>query len=336
MKPYFSTFPAGTESIVEKALQSPILDVSVRDKYSGLVVYESSHSIDDIKRIRFFQNSFLLLYETQESLSLREILNRLRTNNVFVEKFKKALSKGVKSFKIVASLENQTVAIPPIQLKKLESYIVDETGLSIADKYQDTEIWIIQRREGFTLAGLRITFSGRHITKPEKGQLSSPITNILCLASDPSSEDVVLDPFAGHGGIIFERAIAFPYKKIIAIDKDPILVKKIKERAKNSYKNLIIEQDNAESLKLADESVDAIITDPPWGLYEKGDIKDLYQNMLTESYRILVKKGRLVVLTGAKNVFEEVLKQISGLELVTKTDVLVSGKKAAIYKLVKQ
>lgn len=164
------------------------------------------------------------------------------------------------------------------------------------------------------------------------------MANILCLVSKPSSKDIILDPFAGYGGIIFERASAFPYEKIIALEKDPNLVKKMKERAKNSKKNLIIEQGNVESLKLADASVGVIITDPPWGMYEKGvkgDIRELYKKMLAEFRRVLVREGRLVVLTGAKDVFEEILKHISDLKMVAKTNVLVSGKKAAIYKIQK-
>lgn len=338
MNAYFSTFPAGAEFIVEKTLKKRESNINVREVYSGLISYESIFSPHDIRQIRFFQNSFLSLYKTKETLSLREILNKLRTEKIFTESLKEVLPKGIKSFKIVASVENQTVAMPPIQSKKLESHIVNETGLLLAAKYPDVEIWIIQRREGFILIGLRITYPDHRVPKPKGGELSSQMANILCLVSEPLPKDMVLDPFAGYGGIVFERATAFPYQKIIAFEQEGALVKQMKVRAKNFGKNLIIEQGNAKSLKLADASVDVIITDPPWGMYEKGvegDIQDLYQKILAEFQRVLVKDGRVIILTGAKEVFEAALSKFPELELKEKFNVLVSGKKAAIYKLKK-
>ena len=338
MATYFSTFPAGAESIVEKGLHKLDSGVLVASKHSGMVIYESKLPIADIEKIRFFNNSFSLLYEIKGTPTLREMLNKLRTDELFIKELRKVVPDKARTFKIVASVENQNVVMPPIQRKKLEIYIADETRLSLSPQHPNNEIWIIQRKEGFVLVGLRLTYTDPSIYKSKKGELSPQMANIMCQVSEPSPNDIVLDPFAGYGGIVFERAKAFPYKKIIAIEKDSNLVRKMKERAKSFDTNLLIEQGNAGSLKLADKSVNVIITDPPWGIYERGingDIEVLYQKMLEEFRRVLTKEGRLIVLTGAKDIFEEILKHISNLKMIAKNDVLVSGKKAAIYKVVK-
>jgi len=49
---------------------------------------------------------------------------------------------------------------------------------------------------------------------------------------------------------------------------------------------------------------------------------------------VLVPNGILVVLTGAKKIFEEAFKGTANtLTMENRYDILVSGKKAAIYKL---
>ena len=336
MKPYFSTFPAGAESIVERALKKQSPDIEVRNTYSGLVIYDSKYSVSNIRQIRFFQNSFALLYEMGGIFSLKEIFNKLRTDEEFIERLKKALPRKAKFFKLVASVENQTMVMPHIQLGKLESRIIRETKLVLSTKSPDAEIWIVQRREGFVLVGLRITYPDPRVPKPERGELSSQMSNILCLASGPSSRDTVLDPFAGYGGIIFEIANTFPYKKIIAVENNELLIRRMRMLSRKMNKAIDIKHGYAQSLNLPDESVDVIITDPPWGMYSNGlDITGLYSKVLNECERVLVGKGRMTVLTGAKHEFEEALEKSSSLTLKDKTDVLVSGKKAAIYQVFK-
>ena len=63
-------------------------------------------------------------------------------------------------------------------------------------------------------------------------------------------------------------------------------------------------------------------------------VSELYTKMLKEFKRVLTRDGRIVVLTGAKEEFEMALDQESAFELVEKFNMLVSGKKAAIYKLI--
>jgi len=55
--------------------------------------------------------------------------------------------------------------------------------------------------------------------------------------------------------------------------------------------------------------------------------------MLKEFIRILREDGILTIVMGQKELFEGILKPLSELVLVEKYDILVSGKKAAIYKL---
>jgi len=141
--------------------------------------------------------------------------------------------------------------------------------------------------------------------------------------SEPNRDDVFFDPFAGSGAIAKAR-LSFPYTKIIAGDIRP--------------KNQHIQKVDATKLDNFDnESIDKIVTDPPWGFFgEKINITDLYTKSLNSFYRVLKKDGLLVILVGDRDFFENILAKFKDkFTIKQKLYVLVSGKKAGIYKLVK-
>jgi len=133
-----------------------------------------------------------------------------------------------------------------------------------------------------------------------------------------------------------ERARAFPYQKIIASDHNPELFKKLNARFRKKSDRVVLGKWDALNLnQLEDRSVDKIVTDPPWGLYSHQDVdlQAFYENMLAEFNRILKPEGTLVILTAQKTLFERALDKIPELSLVSKFEILVSGKKAGIYKV---
>lgn len=88
-----------------------------------------------------------------------------------------------------------------------------------------------------------------------------------------------------------------------------------------------------------DQFIDKIVTDPPWGMYEDVgmDIEIFYNHMMKEMYRVLKPKGIIVILTAKKDELEKVLLGFkSRLKLLEKYNVLISGKKASIYKILKE
>lgn len=124
--------------------------------------------------------------------------------------------------------------------------------------------------------------------------------------------------------------------------------------------NAAVTVGHCDALKLAhiaDSSVDLIVTDPPWGFWEgsaysgENSIEALYEKMLAEFARVLKIGSRAVVLTGAKREFEEAVGKsavfarcagnvapadasgASGAGDSFRTDILVNGKKSAVFVL---
>ena len=87
-----------------------------------------------------------------------------------------------------------------------------------------------------------------------------------------------------------------------------------------------------------DCSVNKIVTDPPWGLYEDVgmEMEGFYDKMMKEMYRVLKTNGIIVILTANKDELEKVLLNFRNkLKILNKYNILVSGKKAAVYKIIK-
>ncbi len=85
---------------------------------------------------------------------------------------------------------------------------------------------------------------------------------------------------------------------------------------------------------LADKSIDKIITDPPWGDYEHiFDLEEFYTKMLAEFERILSSQGKFVILSGAKEVIDNLLqtKFAKIFSIEQRYYILVSGKKAGVW-----
>ncbi|HXK39834.1 MAG TPA: methyltransferase, partial [Candidatus Paceibacterota bacterium] len=300
----------------------------------------TSYTEREVRVIPYFNNTFLYLDEA--TLREKDPMEQMLHTILHSSQFKKRLSKipSFRSFKIVTSLENQTVAIDRPLLQSLERSVIILTKARLNITRPEKEIWLIARSEGVGFAGMRLTYPYYKDKKPHSGELRSELATILSLASHPSPTDTVLDPFAGYGAIPFERAKAFPYKSIIANDNDARFADHLK-KSKASLRKTGIEvrqEDALQLLSVADSSIDKIITDPPWGVYASTEmpLSTLYARMLEQFHRVLKPRGIAVVLMGAPREFESVLELVHLFQEKERYSLLVSGKKATLYVLRKQ
>jgi tRNA G10 N-methylase Trm11 len=87
-----------------------------------------------------------------------------------------------------------------------------------------------------------------------------------------------------------------------------------------------------------DNFINKIVTDPPWGLFREMTMEtpEFYALMLKEFLRILKINGIIVILTAKKEEVERAAADLRDkIKIVEKYDILVSGQKAAIYRMIK-
>jgi tRNA G10 N-methylase Trm11 len=114
-----------------------------------------------------------------------------------------------------------------------------------------------------------------------------------------SNQSVIVDMFGGWGAIA-AAAGEGRYQKIYTGDINDECVAYQKARLKNK-RNCIVQKWDARKLPINDRSVDSIVTDPPWGEYEKIDVPRFYDEFIGEAARILRSSGSFVFLSSMQN-----------------------------------
>lgn len=339
MKTYYSTFVTGFTDIVKESLEKQIKDVQIELITDGLVVYKTNADIETIKRLRFLNNSFLLIrhFPKLGKDPIQEMIRQVVKDSRLVPILRNPLRGKRAKFRVMAMSENQTVKMDNNLRVRLEENISRGNYLSLNRSLPDVEFLFSTRREGFGLFGLRFTKRPNYEKTLEKGELYPELAYLLCLMSEPTANDTFLDPFSGSGSIPITRALGFPFKTVYASDNDKNLVEKIKAKARKIRGNFVVGNWNALQLtNFGKGSIDKIVTDPPWGLHsgKELNLERFYEDMLKEFSRVLRKDGVLVLLTAQKELIEALLNKFTNEFILVKSyDTLVSGKKAGAYKI---
>lgn len=295
----------------------------VRQILDGAVLYDARQKKEPLP---CFFNTFTVL-ETAKNQTVEQLM-------------KKILGKPIKyqrkrgSFRIVTSKENQLISVDNKLRGSVEKMISAQTGLIPDRRGGGREFWFLERSEGLTL------FMERHIQPVsrtnrlnsnrlnsgpsiiKKGELRPELAYSLNRLAEPTQDDVMLDPFCGHGAIPRARAHFFPCKEIHGLD--------IKINKKNLPHAINIRKADIKNIYsiFSPQSVDVIVTDPPWGHFnEKTDIPSLYEELFKACEYLLKPNGRAVILTAQKDLFISKWSK----KIQARYDILVSGQKAAIF-----
>lgn len=340
MTTYFSTFITGFSEPVEEQLRDDLPDIRIDLLLDGLVVYSSPEEPQRIKGLRYLNNSFILLRQLNiKSHDLPEdVLKTLSTNIDFKNAILPlSLPKGT-TFRLIVSKENQMTGVKKATTKYIENKILAKTHLQLNPLKADVEFWFLIRSEGKAFFGIRLTGLTETKGKPEKGELRAELAHLLCLLSKPDASDTFLDPFCGSGAIPLERSLSFPYKQIVASDSDLSLVEALKHKELPQKVFRVSQMDALTLDGIEDQSIDKIVTDPPWGFYnadgkQEMDLDEFYEDMLKAFTRVIKPNGTIIILTARKEILEEALMKQRSLHTSKRYDILVSGKKAGAYVL---
>lgn len=322
VKSYYSTFIPGLLDPVQDALRAALPDAIITLALDGLIAYETDAKAAAIANLSFVTNSFEII-QRFEGVSMREMAERVIAGQWAIE-----TPRG--TFRVIASVANQLVSLDAGIMEAIERRIAEKTRMRPNRAKPDHEFWLLERSEGYGFFALRVSHHQAYDKSLQKGELRPELANILCWLSEPAPRELFLDPFCGSGAIAIQRAKFFPAGLVIASDIEERKVEALKGRIKELglRKRVVVRRDDALKLeRYEDGSIHKIVTDPPWGHFVGLDlpIEEFYRAMLAEFARVLQPGGKLVILTA------EALPADERLELRKKFNILVSGKKAAVY-----
>lgn len=336
---YAGTFITGFSSVVEDNLKSKIKNCEILTILDGLIIFRCSEDILN-SRIPFLNNIYYVIDFKQTDSNTNynfSLQNFTKKANVNINELKKFIKKN-SDFKILTIDKNQPTSVNFKLIEPLEKLIISKCGLRLNKRNPKTEFIILRRSEDFILFMLKISNNRQTEKTLKKGELRPELANLMISLSNLNDTDVVIDPFCGSGAISKEVIRHFPYNMCFASDIDDNLISILKKEYKENNKKLFIKKRDALDLSyFEDNFIDAIITDPPWNIYNKQDInfEKFYEKMLISFKRILKDSGCIIILMGNIEEFEKALSLVPELIIFNKIDTLVNGKKASVYVIKK-
>lgn len=326
MAEYISTFITGFKDVVINKITSDLKHIKVISIYDGLIYYRYDGNYNNIKKIMYFNNTFYVMRAFRKrNLTFEQMVSKtcnLRTHLI--------ISSG--TFRVRFSKENIFYKVDSKIVKRVEKHISSIGHIKVNRVNPSTEIWFIIRAEeiGFYC---QLLFKRDFTEKKLKhGELRPELVFLICNCLKLTDKTVICDPFCGYGAIPKQLIASFNVKEVIASDINKKIINELYSENWTKRKKLSLNVANATNLfMIKDNYVDFVITDPPWGFYEKiQDIKGFYFEILRELIRITKKEGTIVFISARKDEVDEVCR-INNITIYRQINTLVNGKKASIF-----
>lgn len=361
-----ATVVTGLEFIAADECREKLSPKTITQSH-GRVFFESDRPLKEIFALRSVDNIYVIIYDEiceelpQTDEELKEKLSKISSVcqwdkglKVWTEAFnwnkssiETILSKGSgdetskPSFRVTCNRTGDHRFKSQECAAILGAVINESFDWSVSMKQFDIEV-VLSIKEKHIYIGLTLTRESLHkrnlVCFGATSLRATIAYNILRMASIQNG-DIVCDPMCGSGAIPIECALSWPQTFGIACDNHPVAIERSNINIKESKCLIDVNHLDVTSLPFRTGSIDAIITDLPFGkrLGSRHDNKTLYPAIMTQFARcVRPGTGRIVLLTQDKRNMNKCL----GLPVVKKyckqfrtIFVKIGGLDASIYCL---
>ena len=350
---YAQTMP-GLEQITWREIQhaSPTARLIGFRRYrrqNGLVLFEYRDDPASLLRLRTTEDVFYLADQASavardraglQSLSQRMVQSRYFDVGLQIHRqVRRGRRRGRTQFRVVSRMQGSGPAYRRAAMQRaVEQGVLSRYNRrwQRVDDDADLEIWATLLEREF-LCGIRLsdrTMRHRSYKQAHRpASLRPTVAAALVWLSRPQPDDVFVDPMCGAGTILAERALMGRYKRILGGDLDGNAVATGRANVGPLADDIELRQWDAEALPLADESVDKVVVNLPFGQRHGSHQhnRSLYRQVFTELRRVLRPAGRLVALTGEQRLVEQIVAAEPGLVLQETWRLWLLGTPASIY-----
>ena len=305
----------------------------------------------DLLSLRTAEDAFYLLervpklpwgYEGQDALynallQTRSLEPALRA----LERFRGQRPRGTVRFRVVARLSGRRQPYRRVDLGRSVAKALEHGTRKrwrAVESGEDVEVWANVIGMDF-ICGLRLSDETmRHREYKEvhlPASLRPSVAAALVWLTEPAPDDVLLDPLCGAGTILIERGLVSRHRLLLGGEMDEAALAAAATNIGPRHKPRQLFHWDARRLPLAEGSVNKVATNLPFGV-KIGDprqLPGLYGDVLAEIDRVLVAKGRAVVLTGEPELVKDALRDMPRLRVERGYPVTILGRRAMVYLL---
>jgi predicted RNA methylase len=327
---YLIFFPAGLGGLVVSQLAKDLKNVAAEFRDDSACVITSTSESAEVARLLYVKNAFIV----QNSISSSSVAGAAKAFEEWLRRGGR-LTLGrnrPRNFRVMAHVNGGLQGIPPRARQSLEQSIGRATRTVVQSRGDGDEYWLVERKDtAVKYLGWRIPRRRRE--NPVRGSLGPELSYLMITASDPTRNDVFLDPFAGSGALPLART-NFPAKEIIASDlrDDFELLAKANTRVTTHRRDFFDES------AFGDTAVNVIVTDPPWG--EHDEVSEKFLDALAIRFKALLsgRRGARLVVLMTRSLAEDLASALrdAGFSGVRSTEILVNGHPASVLQAVVQ
>ncbi|RRR75772.1 MAG: RNA methyltransferase [Candidatus Viridilinea halotolerans] len=177
--------------------------------------------------------------------------------------------------------------------------VEDEANLEVWATLVDQELVCALRLSDVTM---RQRGKLRHLPASLRPALAAAMINL----TDPDPDDVFVDPMAGAGTLLLERAAAGKFAEIHGGDVSSEALSAMQENLRGVGGKIHMSRWDARNLPFDDGEVDKVAVNLPFGkqVGAEARLPELYRESLSEIARILRPGGRFVALVGDPRTLE--------------------------------
>ncbi len=290
---YILTTNPGIEDIVRLEVKEK-LDAKVKEKFLGLAgrVLVNTDTPNILLKLRSIYHIIRYIDEFELD-SLDDIYNKIKAIDIDI--------MNAKSFRVTSNRIGEH-NFTSIDIQRV-------AGQAIVDKYhkkvdlENYDIDLICDVIGYRcIVGIKITRESLHkrfnhaFVHP--AAIKAPLAYAMLRLSS-INEGMLLDPFCGGGTIVIEAASIYEQLDVYASDISARYIEGAKMNAAAAKVTIKFKICDAKELDKCYDKMDVIVTNPPYGIRmgRKTNLRELYKRFLDSAAKIVVKDGRIVLIT---------------------------------------